>query len=160
VELNSPLPYEVCKEDNGSYSFVTSLGIKYLIYFFDYSDIYPSFKDIFMFNIEPEDSTPHPIDNRISATVIHILDDFFTKKQYALIIICDNLDGKEVKRNKLFQRWFKKYRRNNILKIDLSSKTEDYDTYASLFILSDNPNKEKIIEDFKGLIQHGGIPDS
>ena len=52
---------------------------------------------------------PHPIDKRIALTVIHILRQFFSRNENAMIMICDNLDGKEQKREMLFSRWFMQY---------------------------------------------------
>ena len=88
-------------------SFTT--GITYHAYFLDYSCYHPLFANVYTFNIEPEQDTPHPIDKRIASTVIHILRQFFSRNENAMIMICDNLDGKEQKREMLFSRWFMQY---------------------------------------------------
>lgn len=56
-----------------------------------------------------------------------------------MIMVCDNLDGKEHKRNMLFDRWYQKYSTSEIEKFDASAETEDYMLYVSLFIHKMNP---------------------
>lgn len=95
----------------------------------------PLFSDVYTFNIEPESNKPHPIDSRIAATIAHILKLFFAEKQRAMLMVCDNLDGKEEKRKILFSRWFLRYNDGNIRKYDASAITEDYNfMYQSIYI--------------------------
>lgn len=100
-------PYKIAEEADLTNSFTT--GITYHAYFLDYSCYHPDFANVYTFNIEPEQDTPHPIDKRIALTVIHILRQFFSRNENAMIMICDNLDGKEQKREMLFSRWFMQY---------------------------------------------------
>lgn len=109
MESNSLLPYNITEEADLTYSFTTRHGITYHAYFLDYSCYHPAFANVYTFNIEPEEDTPHPIDQRIALTVIHILKLFFSRNENAMIMICDNLDGKERKREMLFTRWFMRY---------------------------------------------------
>ena len=96
---NSQLPYEFCKESDWNYSFITISGVKYIAYFVDYSVYHPDFDEVYTFSFEPEESTPHPIDPKIAATIVTILQEFFQSKERAMILVCDNIDGKENKRN-------------------------------------------------------------
>ena len=102
MESNSLHPYKIAEEADLTYSFTTRHGITYHAYFLDYSCYHPDFANVYTFNIEPEQDTPHPIDKRIALTVIHILRKFFSRNENAMIMICDNLDGKEQKREMLF----------------------------------------------------------
>ena len=103
------LPYNITEEGEWNYSFTTKHGIVYHAYFVDFSIYHPSFSDVYTFNIEPESDTPHPIDSRIALTIFGILRQFFELKQRAMLMVCDNLDGKEAKRERLFARWFKRH---------------------------------------------------
>ena len=102
---NSQLPYEFCKESDWNYSFITISGVKYIAYFVDYSVYHPDFDEVYTFNFEPEESTPHPIDPKIAATIVTILQEFFQSKERAMILVCDNIDGKENKRNRLRRKY-------------------------------------------------------
>ena len=77
---NSQLPYEFCKESDWNYSFITISGVKYIAYFVDYSVYHPDFDEVYTFSFEPEESTPHPIDPKIAATIVTILQEFFQSK--------------------------------------------------------------------------------
>ena len=57
-----------------------------------------------MFNIEPEEDAAHPMDSRIAVTVVELLKRFFAHNENAMIMVCDTLDGKELKRKRLFSR--------------------------------------------------------
>ena len=98
MESNSQLHYSITKDGEWNYSFTTKHGIVYHAYFIDFSNYHHAFIDVYTFNIEAESDTPHPIDNKIAQTVIEILRRFFSVKEHAMIMICDNIDGKEEKR--------------------------------------------------------------
>ena len=144
MESNSLLPYKIAEEADLTYSFTTRHGITYHTYFLDYSCYHPAFANVYTFNIEPEEDTPHPMDRRIALTIIHILQQFFRHNENAMIMICDNLDGKEKKREMLFSRWFMQYNDGSIQKYDASSATDDYMcymypcTYIGTIHMSDN----------------------
>lgn len=101
---------------------------------------------------------PHPIDKRIALTVIHILRQFFSRNENAMIMVCDNLDGKEQKREMLFARWFMQYNDGSIRKYDASSATDDYVLYVSLFMHRDNPNARQLVNAFYDLVKNNLYP--
>jgi hypothetical protein len=152
MESNSQLPYELFQEGL-TYYFVNKHGIKYRAYFADISVYYPQFPHTYSFSFEPENSSRHPIDNRISATIAEILKQFFAKEENAMIMVCDSLDGKEQKRRKLFDRWFEKYADDSILKYDASAPLEDYQLFISLYFKKTNPNKELLLQSFFELLK-------
>ena len=158
MESNSLLPYNIAEEADLTYSFTTRHGITYHAYFLDYSCYHPAFANVYTFNIEPEEDTPHPIDQRIALTVIHILKLFFSHNENAMIMICDNLDGKERKREMLFTRWFMRYNDGSIQKYDASSTTDDYMLYVSLYIHRDNPDARKLVAAFYDLVKNNLYP--
>lgn len=158
MELNSLLPYDITEEADLTYSFTTRHGITYHAYFLDYSCYHPAFANVYTFNIEPEEDTPHPIDQRIALTVILILKLFFSRNENAMIMICDNLDGKERKREMLFTRWFMRYNDGSIQKYDASSTTDDYMLYVSLYIHRDNPDARQLVAAFYDLVKNNLYP--
>ena len=155
---NSQLPYEFCKESDWNYSFITISGVKYIAYFVDYSVYHPDFDEVYTFNFEPEESTPHPIDPKIAATIVTILREFFQSKERAMILVCDNIDGKENKRNRLFSRWYTNFKTKDILKFDASATTEGYQLYVSILLSSSHPRKEKLIAAFYELVKNEFYP--
>ena len=97
MESSLPLPYDIVEESDWNYSFKTKHGIVYHAYFIDFSIYHPTFDNVYTFNIEPESDRPHPIDNRIAMTIVSLLRIFFSRNDHAMIMVCDNLDGKEKK---------------------------------------------------------------
>ena len=155
---DSLLPYEITEEADLTYSFMTRHGIVYHAYFLDYSGYHPAFTNVYTFNIEPEKDTPHPIDKRIALTIIHLLRQFFSRNENAMIMICDTLDGKELKRKMLFSRWFMQYNDGNIQKYDASSASDGYILYVSLYIHRDNPHSRQLISAFYDLVKNNLYP--
>lgn len=155
---NSQHPYEITKEKDGFYSFVTKHGITYYAYFLDYSGYHSAFTDVYTFNIEPEDDRSHPIDKQIALTVVHILKLFFSRHENAMIMICDNLDGKEMKRERLFSRWFASYNDGSLRKYDASVCANDYVLYVSLYLHKDNLRQQTLVEAFYELVKNELYP--
>lgn len=160
MELNSQLPYEITEEAEWNYSFTTKHGIVYHAYFIDFSNYHAAFTDVYTFNIEPDSETPHPIDNRIAYTIVHILKRFFTVKQRAMLMVCDNMDGKERKRELLFARWFAQYNDGRLLKYDASTSTEDYMLYVSIYLHCENPRRPELVSAFYDLVKNNLYPIS
>lgn len=158
MESNSLLPYKITPEGDWNYSFITKYGIVYHAYFIDFSSYHPLFSDVYTFNIEPESNKPHPIDSRIAATIAHILKLFFAEKQRAMLMVCDNLDGKEEKRKILFSRWFLRYNDGNIRKYDASAITEDYTLYVSIYLHKENPHLQEKMQAFYDLVKNNLYP--
>ena len=158
MESNLQLPYQVTETSDWNYSFITKHGIIYHAYFIDFSNYHPGFSEVYTFNIEPETETPHPIDNRIALTITHILKKFFSVKERAMIMVCDNLDGKEMKREQLFSRWFLKYNDGSILKYDASASTDDYLLYVSMYLHRKNTQRQELVAAFYDLIKNNLYP--
>lgn len=146
------LPYKIVEERHLFYTFTTEKDVVYHIYFLDYTICFPGFANIYTFNIEREDDIPHPIDRRIAITVASVLQQFFKENENAVIMICDNLDGKELKRARLFSRWFLQYNDGNIQKYDASSESDDYTLYASLYVHKENRYIKQQVETFYELV--------
>ena len=153
------LPYDIAEESEWNYSFVTKHAIVYHAYFIDYSIYHPAFCEVYTFNIEPETDTPHPIDTRIALTIVQILKLFFAVKERAMIMVCDNLDGKEEKRRLLFSKWFLRYNdAGKIIKFDASASTEGYQLYVSIYLNKENQQKDVLIAAFYDLVKNNFYP--
>ena len=158
MELSSQLPYEVTEESEWNYSFITKHGIVYHAYFIDFSIYHSAFNDVYTFNIEPETDTPHPIDNRIAQTIAHLLKLFFSVRERAMIMVCDNLDGKEEKRKILFSRWFLKYNDGDLIKYDAATTTDDYQLYVSIYLNRNNSQRDELVAAFYDLVKNNLYP--
>lgn len=144
------------EENELDYSFYTKDGILYRAYFLSASHLHESFTDTYSFSIEPVgdvEETKHPMDARISMTIASILKEFFCKNENSMLMVCDNIDGREEKRRNLFERWYNIYNNQSILKLDASLENEDYKLYVSIFINRNNPKREQLILAFNELIR-------
>ena len=156
---NSLHPYSFRLDGDKHYVFTTDAGIVYHAYFIDFSMYAPHFEEVYMFNIEPEvDTTNAPLDVRISHTIVRILSLFFANHQNSMIMVCDSVDGRERKRNMLFDRWYRHYATSDITKYDASAETEDYMLYVSLFVHKDNARKSEIVSAFYELVRNNMYP--
>ena len=149
-------PYDVIEESELDYSFCTKDGIIYRAYFLSASHLHDSFTDAYSFSIEPvgdSEDTIHPIDVRISVTIASILKNFFQKNENSMLMVCDNMDGKEEKRRKLFDRWYHHYDNYSLIKLDASLENEDYRLFVSMYINRNNPKRELLIRAFNELVR-------
>lgn len=153
MESNFQSPYKIDEEEPLDYTFINRDGIKYHATFYSVESLYPEFVDTYSFSIEPEDKRSHPIDRRIAITIADILRRFFAVNTNAMIMVCDSTDGKEVKRRKLFDRWFEHFSDDSILKYDASAPLAEYQLFISLYINKDNPNKEVLLRSFSKLME-------
>ena len=140
-------PYSYTIEDSG-YVFQTDLGLEYIVYFSDYSYLFPSessiYSNIYAFDIAEitgnADDSLH--DSRIGDTVTEILTLFFQDIDNVIIFVCDSLDGRQQARMRKFSIWFSKANISNIEKYDYSANTDDCEILNSLLINSKNPEKK------------------
>ena len=145
-----PYEYEEIVELN--YEFVNRDGIRYHLYFTPMDVLYPDMVNTYSFNIEREGSAPHSIDRRIAATVIDILTRFFEKMENAMIMVCDNTDGKQEKRRVLFNRWFDFYNDGTLSSRSAEVREGYYQLLVSIYFKNDNPNKQKLVSSFNELM--------
>ncbi len=68
------------------------------------------------------------------------------------------MDGKELKREMLFSRWFMMYNDGSIMKYDASSTTEDYTLYVSLYLHKHNEDSQQLISAFYDLVKNNFYP--
>lgn len=159
VELNSLHPYSFSKIDD-TYIFTTKHGIIYHVYFLDAHVYHPNFKNTFIFNIEQgiPSTQKAPLDKRIGDTIVSILVAFFKTIDNAMVMVCDTLDGRQLKRKMRFDRWFKEYSNGEIERFDACADTDEGQMYASIYINSNNINKSSLVKSFYEIVSNDFYP--
>lgn len=152
MDSNSLNPYKVKENNLLDYSFANKDGIIYHAYFMPVYQNYPDLVNTYSFSIEPEDPRPHPIDRRIAETIVYILCRFFENVDNAMIMICDNTDGKQRKRRNLFSRWFHIYNDGTIASLNAEAGQGDYELLLSIYFKKDNSFKQQLIKAFGELL--------
>jgi len=111
-KLNLLRPYQLTKYSNNpiKYIFTTDNGIKYIVTFLLFQHI-SSCKKTIEFSFFPETNTNYKYhDDRISSTIIYIIDNFFIHNpDYILLFLCLDENKRSAKgRMSLFEKWFEK----------------------------------------------------
>lgn len=146
--INARSPYEVRYSPNGKFFFGTSLGIHYLISFEDETPMGGC--NTFQFVIQKLENLRSPHDAKVESTILAILDEFFAEHLDVLLYMCDDSDGREANRNRLFLAWFKKHAEPERFTIRAASAiVEGKGFYAAIIVENRNPLLENIIADFE-----------
>ena len=158
-KINIQSPYEVSYAPNGDFVFSTNLGIHYLISF--ESETPMGGCDTFQFVIQKLDQQRSPHDAKVEQAILAILNVFFEEHLDVLLYMCDDSDGREANRNRLFLAWFKKHAAPERFTIRTASAiVEGKGFYAAIIVENRNPLLETIIADFEStaLALTGGKP--
>ena len=75
-----------------------------------------------------------------------------------MIMVCDNLDGKEKKRRLLFSKWYSVYNDGSIIKYDASTQIDDYLLYVSIYLNKSNSNRNVLVQAFYELVKNNLYP--
>ncbi len=154
IQLNSLTRYEVREVDTG-YEFETDSGDLYLLSFIEYPVL--SCKDlpcsVFMFNIERivRGKMKNRHGNKLKNTIVCVLSEFFENHSNSLVTVCDISDGKQFARNRLFNRWYREFGRDLLVKKETSFQIEGVTTFASLFFAINHPLKCQLEAEFHKL---------
>lgn len=157
MSLQNPYNYSF-DENSEFYTFTTKNNIVYIVAFIiDHTlDTISTtqFDNIYQVIIEKKTDLIEPFDSQVSLTIDKIMSDFFINIENALIYICSDSNGKELKRFKTFNRWYdnSKYK-DTIIKVDKTISFAEIDNvyYTSLLYHSSNPNINYILTTFNGL---------
>ena len=132
----------------GGYIFETEGGIHYTISFEEDTPIGGC--NTFQFVIEKMEKVRSGYDAKIEQTILAILNEFFVEHLDVLLYMCDDSDGREANRNRLFLTWFKKYAAPERFTIRTASAiVEGKGFYAAIIVENRNPLLETIIADFE-----------
>lgn len=147
-QINAKSPYEVSYAPNGDFVFATNLGIHYLISFEAEQPVGGC--ATFQFVIQKLEHLRSPHDAKVEQTILAILDVFFTEHLDVLLYMCDDSDGREANRNRLFLAWFRKHATPERFTIRTASAiVEGKGFYAAIIVENRNPLLESIIDDFE-----------
>ena len=150
--INASSPYHITLENDNGFHFKTDLGIHYII-FFDEERPYGEC-DTYQFIIQKLDNKPSPHDPKVEQTILAILNEFFEEHLDVLLYMCDDSDGREANRNRLFLVWFKKHAAPNRFTIRTANAiVEGKGFYAAIIVENRNPLLETIIADFESTAQ-------
>lgn len=137
-------PYLLQENDPYAYEFVTDQGIRYAIYFLDYSymfDEYPAIaRNIFTFNIDIISGAVGEAiaDDRIAYTVFEVFQRFFQQIENVAVYVCDSLDERHLARKRKFDLWFRKFNDGSLLKEDGVAIVDGVPIYNSLVLKKSN----------------------
>lgn len=151
-QINAQSPYEVSYAPNGDFVFATGFGIHYLISFETEEPVGGC--NTFQFVIQKLENQRSPHDAKVEYAILAILDVFFKEHLDVLLYMCDDSDGREANRNRLFLSWFKKHADPNRFTIRTAGAIiEGKGFYAAIIIENRNPLLETIIADFENTTQ-------
>ena len=147
-QINIRAGYNVRLSPYGEFRFETELGIGYSVSFEEEMPIGGC--NTYQFVIRKMDDCRLPHDPKGEQTILAILDEFFEKHLDVLLYMCDDSDGREANRNRLFLAWFKKHAAPGRFTIRAASAiVEGKGFYAAIIVENRNPLLETIIADFE-----------
>lgn len=150
--INERSPYYVMLSPKDNYIFETERGIHYSISFEEETPIGGC--DSYQFIIEKIDKVRSSHDAKVESTIFAILDEFFEEHLDVLLYMCDDSDGREANRNRLFLNWFKKHAEPERFTIRTASAIiEGKGFYAAIIVENRNPLLQTIIADFESTAQ-------
>ena len=146
--INRQDVYYVMLSPQGGYIFETEKGIHYTISFEEESSFGGC--DTYQFIIEKRERVHSAHDPKVEQTILAILNQFFIEHLDVLLYMCDDSDGREANRNRLFLAWFKKHADPDRFTIrSASAVVEGKGFYAAIIVENRNPLLETIIADFE-----------
>lgn len=151
--INAHSPYEVsCDNHWGVYKFVSDYGVSFGVSFD--LDLTMTSGEAYQFSIINYESKPSPRDEKVRATVMSIVEEFFIQNNAALLYICETGDGKQKMRSRLFYYWFEAYKNHSdFLILPMTVEEEDgVQNFAALIIRRDNPNFNDVVTEFVSTI--------
>ena len=150
--INSRADYQVGLAPNGDFIFATSLGIHYLISFDDNHPVGGC--ETYQFVIQKMEHVRSPHDPKVEQTILAIIDEFFAERLNVLLYMCDDSDGREANRNRLFLAWFARHAEPGRFTIRAASAVvEGKGFYAAIIVENRNPLIEAVIDDFESTAQ-------
>lgn len=145
------LPYKYINKGN-SYSFTTNKSIIYEVVFWDLSNSLNTndeYRVVELSFFPTNNETNQKYDDRISETIIDIVEKFFLHNSDVLLFVCDSNDGRARCRKITFNKWINQNASLKYLATKYDSEISDAGVYScSIIIGNAHPLKEKIVNDF------------
>jgi len=141
--------------DDSAYCFTTPSNIRYQIIFVDYTNVLNISAPIYMLTIERYISQKcgKKYDSRIQNTILHIIREFFSANENAMISIYDIDDGRQANRKRLFDSWFDRYN-TCLIKEEREVEINDRKTVATLLYSSTNKHQSELISGFNQIVEN------
>ncbi|MDY0905126.1 hypothetical protein [Pedobacter sp. CFBP9032] len=150
-------PYSYISIGDYDYKFITDNDVDYSVNFTRYwqEDVVNFYTDsdfsIFEFNFIQSQEKNGVFDQRISYTVIKIIDDFLNSKR-VLYYVTQRIDGRAKELFKVYQLWYKLFLlsqlkfTNSIMKIDkeVLYESNSVEAYISVMIIEDKYSSEDL----------------
>lgn len=151
--LNIISPYALWKTgSNGNeYAFHTDYGVQYRICFDVNQSIWEN--GAYEFGIYNDNGKTSPNDIKVKQTIISVIEEFFINNPDILLYQCETGDNKQNACQRLFYKWFNDSpnRDKYVLKVS-SIIAEDIVNFIALIVNRNNPNIDRIIDDFDEFI--------
>lgn len=105
------------------------------------------------FGIYNDNGKTSPNDIKVKQTIISVIEEFFINNPDILLYQCETGDNKQNARQRLFYKWFNDSpnRDKYVLKVS-SIIAEDTVNFIAIIVNRNNPNIDRIIDDFDEFI--------
>ncbi len=152
AEINRNSPYRVHWETNGSsLIFLTENEFEYKVTFMRDEGLFEGLA-VSRFSFSSRDipaGDRRVFDPGIRETVFQILKNFLSRNDQVIVYVCDNDDGRQKYRFRLFNQWF--LQNNETAEEKIVVRPVEYSAdgisfYAGMVLSSDNPLKEQYLE--------------
>ena len=152
VAVNREAAYEVSfvESKQNVLLFVTDKGLVYNITFVVDNTL--GLPHLYQLVIEEITGNRASHDVKVEQTLVAVLNSFLADAKRVLTFVCDTRDMHEKARNKLFHRWYLKYRKIEWEKLDGVVCAEESVYYSSVIYNRNNPNTISIQETYTELI--------
>ena len=141
-------PYPIRRNDDGTISFTTQVGVVYTAAFLDAFYHFDDVQGVFEFNLYPDGDVPRP-DKRVGLMVIYILDIFFHEVDNVLLYICESLNERHFARKRKFDGWFRQYGEALFEKHDYELQIEGTHILISLILKKNNSRQQELLRAFQ-----------
>ena len=154
---SAPQPYK-CENHGDSFVFTTDFNLTYEIYYLDGAAYLPDtafgmHTKILGFKLITGPIKDIPSDLRIVSTILYNINQRFQDKETVIIYTCDQVDGREKVRKRLFDKWFVEHN-TELLKVDLEF---DNTLFITILYHPDNSNRAEIEQTIPDLKDKWGL---
>lgn len=147
ANINKVAPYKVVLVDINSYRFITDWGLVYEAGFVDDSTFMD--ENAYQFYLKELTGSSGPKDIKVMKTIGAIIEEFFFQNDSVVVYICDDSDGKQAVRNRIFINWFESFEhKDDYTLLTGQGKILNDSYYAAILLAKKNPDYEEIINAF------------